>query len=77
MRVIATFLRYIGYINFIKRPYKSCFIANSSSFTTTELSIFLTSCLNVIKNHVIKHCENVLRGMVEIYFGLPKIRCDS
>ena len=32
-----------------KRPYKSCFIANSSSCTTTELSIILTFCLNAIK----------------------------
>ena len=38
-----------------KRQYKSCFIANSSSCTTTELSILLTSCLTVIINHVIKY----------------------
>ena len=30
----------------LKRPYKSRFIANSGSCTTTELSILLTSCLN-------------------------------
>ena len=42
-----------------KRPYKSRFIANSSSCTTTELSILLTSCLTAIKNHVIKHCTTV------------------
>ena len=37
-----------------KRPYKSYFIADSSSCnTTTELSIILTSCLSAIKNHVI------------------------
>ena len=36
-----------------KRPYKSRFIANSSSCTTTELSIPLTSRLTAIKNHVI------------------------
>ena len=34
-----------------KRPYKSRFIAYSSSCTTTELSILLTSCLTLIKNH--------------------------
>ena len=28
-----------------ERPYKSRFIANSISYTTTELSILLTSCL--------------------------------
>ena len=35
--------------------YKSRFIANSSSCTTNELSILLTSCLTAIKNHVIKY----------------------
>ena len=50
--VIASFLRYTGYIN-LKRLYKSRFIADSSSFTTTELSILLTSHLIVIKKHFI------------------------
>ena len=35
-----------------KTPYKSRFIANSSSCTTTQLSILLTSCLIKIKEHV-------------------------
>ena len=34
-----------------KRPYKSRFIAISSSCTTTGLFICSTSCLTVIKNH--------------------------
>ena len=42
-----------------KQPYKSRFIANSSSCTTTDLSKLLTSCLTSIKNHVIKYCEKV------------------
>ena len=42
-----------------KRPYKSRFIANSSSCTTTKLSMILNSCLTAIKNHVIKKCETV------------------
>ena len=42
-----------------KRPYKSCFVANSSSCTTTELSKLLNSCLTAIKNHVIKYCTTV------------------
>ena len=42
-----------------KQPYKSRFIDNSSSCTTTELSIFLTSCLTAIKNYVIKYCTTV------------------
>ena len=40
-----------------KRPYKACFIANSSSCTTKSLSKVLTSCLTAIKNHWIKYCE--------------------
>ena len=36
-----------------KRPYKSLFIAISSLCTNTKLSILLTFCLTVIKNHVI------------------------
>ena len=35
------------------------FIANSSSRTTTELSILLTSCLTAIINHAIKYCTTV------------------
>ena len=40
-----------------KRPYKACFILNSSSCTTTEPSKLLTSCLTAIKKHLIKYCE--------------------
>ena len=40
-------------------PYKSRFIANASSCTTTELSKLLTSCLTAIKKHLIKYCEKV------------------
>ena len=57
-----------------KRPYKSCFIINSSACTTTELSILLSSCLIAIKNHVIKYCTIVLKEMVNNYFGLLKIQ---
>ena len=42
-----------------KRTYKSCFIANSSACTTSELSILLASCLTAIKNHVIRYCTTV------------------
>ena len=42
-----------------KRPYKTRFIANSSSCTTTELSKLLTSCLTAVQNHVIRYCEKV------------------
>ena len=40
-----------------KRPYKSRFIANSSSCTPTELSKLLTSCLTAVKNHLIKYYD--------------------
>ena len=42
-----------------KRPYKAHFIADSSSYTTTELSKLLTSCLTAVKNHDIRYCEKV------------------
>ena len=47
MRIMARFLHYTDNLNF-----KSCFIANSSSCTTIEMSFILTSCLTAIKNHV-------------------------
>ena len=53
MRIIESFLRYTGYQNFIK------YLTNSSSCSTTELSIILISCIIAIKNHVIKYCETV------------------
>ena len=57
MKTKKNFLRYIGYLNFIKRPYKSRFVATSSSCTTTELSKLLTSCLTAVKNHLIKYYD--------------------
>ena len=40
-----------------KRPYKSHFIANSSSCTTTELSELSTSCLTAVSYHLIKYYD--------------------
>ena len=57
-----------------KRPYKSLFIANSSSCTPTKLSFLLTSCLNAIKNHVIKYCTKVYERNGKKYFGLLKVQ---
>ena len=34
-----------------ERPYMSRFIANFSSYTTTEFSVMLTSCLSAIKKN--------------------------
>ena len=44
-----------------KRPYKARFIANSSSYTTTELSKLLTSCLFAAKSHAIRYYETVIK----------------
>ena len=40
-----------------KRPYKARFIANSSSCTTTVLSILVTSCLTAVKKHWIRYYD--------------------
>lgn len=42
-----------------KSPYKARFIANSTSCTTTTLSVLLTSCLTKIKEHVERYCNKV------------------
>ena len=42
-----------------KSPYKERFIANSTSCTTTNLSVLLTSCLTKIKDHVERYCNKV------------------
>ena len=59
-----------------KKPYKTRFIANSSSCTTTELSKLLTSCLTTIKNHVIKYCEKVYERSCKNLFWLIKNSCE-
>ena len=51
-----------------KRPYKTRFIANSSSCTTTELSKLLTSCLTAVEIHVIRYCEKVYEGSCKDLF---------
>ena len=57
-----------------KRPYKSRFIANSSSCTTNELSILLTSCLTAIKNNVIKYCTAVYeRSGEKIFWSIKNL----
>ena len=54
-KIKTKFLRCTCYLSSIK-PYKVRCIANSSSCTTTELSILLTSCLTAVK----KTCYLVL-----------------
>ena len=45
-----------------KKPYKARFIANSSSCTTTKLSILFTSCLTKIKDHVKSYCDKAYQN---------------
>ena len=61
-----------------KRPYKTRFIANSSSCTSTELSKLLTSCLTAIKSHVIRNCETVYETSNKNWFWSIKnlARCS-
>ena len=53
-----------------KRPYKSRFIANSSSCTTTELSILLTPRLTANKNLVIKYCTTVYERNGRLFWSI-------
>ena len=73
IRTIASFLRYTGYLNFISYPIGR-FVANSSSCTTTELSILLTSCLTAIKTMLFNIVQQFMNEMVKICFGLLKIQ---
>ena len=45
-----------------KNPYKARFISSSSSCTTTQLSILLTSCLTKIKEHVRLYCDKTYQN---------------
>ena len=54
-----------------KQPYKSHFIANSSSCTTTELSKLFTSCLTTVKQHVIKYCDTIYeRDGINLFWSI-------
>ena len=66
MSTIASFLRDNGYLNFIKGPI--------SHVQLPSCLFFFTSCLNVIKNHVIKYCTAVYEKNGKDYFGLLKIQ---
>ena len=56
MRIIASFLRDAGYLNFMKYPISQVVLRIFSLCSTTELSISLTSCLTAIK----KTCNKIL-----------------
>ena len=52
-----------------KRQYKARFItANFSTFTTTELSKLLTSCLTAVKSRIFKYYETVYERSRENIF---------
>ena len=45
-----------------------------SRYTTTELSILLTSCLTAIKTMSLNIAQQFMKEMVKNYFGLLKIQ---
>ena len=71
MRIVTSFQRYTGYLNF---PID--LVLNSSLYSTTELSILLTSCLTAIESHFIKNVKKKRLWMNgrTIYFSLSKCR---
>ena len=52
-----------------KSPYKERFIANSTSCTTTNLSILLTSCFTKIKEHVERYADKTSQNSGLNLFG--------
>ena len=52
----------------------SLVLATSNSYTTTEVSILLTTYLTVIKNMLLNIVKHFMRGMVKVYFGLLNIQ---
>ena len=57
-----------------KRPYKSHFITNSSSCTTTELPILFTFASLRLKFMSLDIAQQFMIEMVKIHFGLLKFR---
>ena len=69
------FLSCTGYLNSVKKtPDKARCIANSSSYTTAELSKLLTSCLTAVKKHVIKYYKKVYERSGKNLFWSIKIQ---
>ena len=58
-----------------KEPYKSRFIANSSSCTTTKLSKLLTSCLTTIKIMLLNTVKKVYERSSKNLFWSIKNSC--
>ena len=55
-----------------KRPYKSCFMSNSSHCSTTILSKHITSALIAIKDRVTKYSETAFSNSNVNYFWFIK-----
>ena len=72
-KIKTKFLRCTGYLDSIKKTYKTRFIANSSSCTTTELSKLLTSCLTAVKNMLSSIVKRYMRDPEKVSKG-AKIR---
>ena len=64
-KIKTKFLRCTGYLNSIKKTYEARFTANSSSFTTKELSKLLTSCLQLLKNMLSSTVKRYMRDPVK------------
>ena len=60
-----------------KKTYKSHIIANFSQFTTTELTILLTSCLTAIKYHEKNILNKFMRGMIKSFLVYENFGRDS
>ena len=60
MENIASFLRYTIYLNFIKDPISHVLLLILAHVLVLRVVYKLTSCLFMIKNHVIKHFETVI-----------------
>ena len=73
-KIKTKFLRYTGYLNSFKKPYKARFIADASSCTTTELSKLVTLCLTAVENMLSSNVKRYMRDPVKTFFGLFKIQ---
>ena len=65
----------LNWLNKLRKwSYKSRFTADSSSCTTTELSILLPPCLTAIQTMSLDIAQKFMKGMVKKYFGLLNIQ---
>lgn len=56
-----------------RQPYRSRFVANSSSSTAAGLSESLTSSLATIRGRVVECCEEVCGGPLGVFFGRSRV----